>query len=152
VTDVQSYRIPNKVNGAMLLLFVVTRAAFIMDLPVQDSLLAFAVTFAVGYFIFIFKIMGGGDVKMLSVLVLWVGWGEPFLSYILMVAFIGGVATIALVIGRIVAPFIALKLGRDASVIPKLFTQGAPVPYGIAIGCVFLWMLWNGNFPHFVLR
>ncbi|TAE33360.1 MAG: hypothetical protein EAY65_04840 [Alphaproteobacteria bacterium] len=151
VTDVQSYRIPNKVNGSILLLFIVTRSLFIIDLPVLDSLYAFAATFAIGYILFAFSIMGGGDVKMLSVLVLWIGWSMSLVEYLVVVAIVGGFFTIILLLARVLMPFMMIKMQWQDKPIPRLFTTGAPVPYGVAIGCVFLWMLWSGQFTMYKL-
>ena len=68
--------------------------------------------------------MGGGDVKLLSALALWLPW-QPFLKLVVLMALIGGVLTIA------VAGWhrIARREGR------------VQVPYGVAIAAAGLWVL-----------
>ena len=68
--------------------------------------------------------MGGGDVKLLSALALWLPW-QPFLKLVVLMALIGGVLTIA------VAGWhrIARREGR------------VQVPYGVAIAAAGLLVL-----------
>ena len=68
--------------------------------------------------------MGGGDVKLLSALALWLPW-QPFLKLVVLMALIGGVLTIA------VAGWhrIARREGR------------VQIPYGVAIAAAGLWVL-----------
>ena len=68
--------------------------------------------------------MGGGDVKLLSALALWLPW-QPFLKLVVLMALIGGVLTI------VVAGWhrIARREGR------------VQIPYGVAIAAAGLWVL-----------
>ena len=74
--------------------------------------------------------MGGGDVKLLSALALWLPW-QPFLKLVVLMALIGGVLTI------LAASWhrIARRPGR------------VQVPYGIAIAAAGLWVLAGTYWP-----
>ncbi len=147
-TDAYAYRIPNMVNLAIILLFPI--ALFATDAPLnwQNALLGFALVFAVGFVLFVANIMGGGDVKMLAAISLWLEYGRILLDFFLLMSILGGILTLFLLSSRKYAPFIALKMRKNH--IPKLFTHGEPVPYGIAIGIAFLWLLWAGKLAIYV--
>jgi prepilin peptidase CpaA len=146
ITDVKSYRIPNAVNLAIILLY--PAAFLISDAPLnwQNALLGFVIIFAVGFALFALNIMGGGDVKMLSAVALWVEYGMELGNFLMLMALVGGVLTIFLLSARKFVPYLMLKFNKDAVKISKVLTYGAPIPYGVAIGFSFLWLLWSGNF------
>lgn len=141
--DAYSYRIPNIVNLGLILLYPVALFATNAPLDWQAGLLAFAIIFAIGFGLFIANIMGGGDVKMLAALALWLEYGSSLWHFLLIMALLGGILTLLLITARKYAPFIVLKLRKTS--IPRLFSHNEPVPYGIAIGIAFLWMLWQGQ-------
>lgn len=68
--------------------------------------------------------MGGGDVKLLSALALWLPW-QPFLKLVVLMTLIGGVLTIVVAVRH----RIARREGR------------VQVPYGVAIAAAGLWVL-----------
>jgi prepilin peptidase CpaA len=68
--------------------------------------------------------MGGGDVKLLSALALWLPW-QPFLKLVVLMALIGGALTIVVAARH----RIARRPGR------------VQVPYGVAIAAAGLWVL-----------
>jgi prepilin peptidase CpaA len=80
--------------------------------------------FAVLAGLFALGAMGGGDVKLLTALALWLPW-QPFLKLIVLMALIGGLLTILAAgwhrIGR--------RPGR------------VQVPYGVAIALAGLWVI-----------
>ena len=144
-SDVYCYRIPNIVNLSIILLFPIALLVTNSPLNWQNALIAFAIVFSIGFILFVANIMGGGDVKMLAALALWLEYGQSLLDFFLIMSIIGGIFTIFLIFSRKYSPFIALKLNRDATKIPQIFSHGEPVPYGIAIGIGFLWLLWTGE-------
>ena len=74
--------------------------------------------------------MGGGDVKLLSALALWIApW--PFLKLVIMMALIGGVLTIVL------AGWYLMRRQRE-----KL-----AIPYGVAIAMAGLWTIGTSYLP-----
>lgn len=86
--------------------------------------------FAVFATFFALKWMGGGDVKLLTALALWI---EPewFLKLLVMMALVGGVLTIALGAWHVV------RRQKD-----KL-----AIPYGVAIAIAGLWVLGTHYLP-----
>lgn len=145
--DIYCYRIPNIVNLAIIILFSIALFASNAPLSWQNALISFAVIFAVGFAFFIANIMGGGDVKMLAALSLWVEFNSSLLEFILIISVLGGLLTIGLILSRKYIPYLLVKINRTDVDIPILFSHGQPVPYGIAIGIAFLWLLWIGKLP-----
>ena len=68
--------------------------------------------------------MGGGDVKLLTALALWLPW-QPFLQLIVMMALLGGVLTLA------AAAWHRMRKQQGR----------VQVPYGVAISAAGLWVL-----------
>ena len=128
-TDIKTRTISNELNAAIALLAVafwwVAGDALWPDVAIRIgvALLLFAV-FAV---LFILKMMGGGDVKMIAALALWL----PFSSLMVMLtvmALAGGVITLFLLIRQ---------RWRPNAARPE-------VPYGVAIAIGGLWVIANG--------
>ena len=86
--------------------------------------------FAVLAGLFALRAMGGGDVKLLTALALWI---EPawFLKLLVVMALLGGVLTIVL------AAWHMLRGRKDR----------LAVPYGVAIACAGLWALGARYWP-----
>jgi prepilin peptidase CpaA len=144
VQDAVSYTISNHLNLALLVLYGLA-AAF---LPVHAlmALAAAAIVLAVGMGIFALGVMGGGDIKLLAVLTLWVGWGMPCMQFLFLTALMGGVLAIVLLTLRFVFTPVLTRASPTRSV-PRILTRGQPMPYGIAIAIAFLQVLWTNGVP-----
>lgn len=136
ISDLRSNIIPNSANVALFVLWtgwVVSGA----HVQVGYSIGIGAATFLIGAILFHFNQMGGGDVKMLTVLGIWAGPAEV-VPFLLQVAVFGGMLTMAwIAYGRFAAP----ALGRVVSIESKRV-----VPYGVAIAAgayLLLLRLWN---------
>ncbi len=126
VTDLKSRIISNHLNLAVALLaplfWVAQGLTLWPDIAIQVALglavfAAFTGLFALG-------VMGGGDVKLLAALALWLPW-QPLLFLLVLMSLIGGVVTVATII------FHRLKHGK-----------GQPeIPYGVAIALAALWVI-----------
>lgn len=80
--------------------------------------------------------IGGGDAKLISVIVLWLG-AEQALSYVFYIAIFGGVLSLAIL------KFRAFPLPSFFTHMPwavKLHSREADVPYGIAIAAAALFL------------
>ncbi len=126
VTDIRSRIISNRINAAIALLAPLYWLSVGLtpwpDMAIQLALggavlLIFAGLFALG-------LMGGGDVKMLAAIALWLPLGAMTWLLILM-ALIGGVVTIAAVAHH----RLAKRMGQ------------AEIPYGVAIALAALWVI-----------
>jgi prepilin peptidase CpaA len=148
VTDLATYRIPNKINGAILVLYPIACLILPEGAAVwKDGLLGFLILFTIGNIIFRFRIMGGGDVKMIAVLALWVGYGMSLVNFVTLFGLLGGILTLFLLSLRKLTPYVILKLKGEQGTIPRVLSYNEPLPYGVAIGLAFLWMLWNNMIP-----
>ncbi len=140
--DITKYLIPNALNAAILALWVV--ALFFLPISPLMAFAAAAIVLFVGLGFFAIGLMGGGDIKLLVVLTLWLGWGMQTFHFIVLTALVGGVLVAVLLFAR----FIAAGLAKGRT-LPRFLSPKQPVPYGLAIAGAFLLMLWGGLVPVF---
>ena len=138
VTDLRSRSIGNWLNAAIAL--VAPLFWWASDIPlwadpmVQTSVVTqlgvALVTFGVLAALFALGAMGGGDVKLLTALALWI---TPllFLKLLVVMALLGGVLTIGF------GAWHVMRRRRD-----KL-----AIPYGVAIAMAGLWVVGTGYLP-----
>lgn len=136
LSDALYFRIPNLACLALALLFPLYALTAPTPLPWLHHLGVFAIIFALGYGLYIKKLAGAGDIKLLAVLSLWAGplyWG-PFLF---ITALSGGV--LGLGIGALA--LLKRQLSKEK---PSVALAKTPIPYGVAIAvgglCVFALM------------
>ena len=123
VNDLRRGTITNTINSALFVLWV----AWVVtggQASVFASLGIGVAIFLLGAVLFHFGQMGGGDVKMLTVLGIWAGPNE-ILMFLIQVAFAGGLLTMLWIAHF---RFLAPALGRIEPDDSKQF-----VPYGVAI-------------------
>lgn len=126
VSDLRSRRIANWLNAAIALgapvFWWASGLALWPDVAIQlgVALAAFAVLAG----LFALRLMGGGDVKLLTVLALWVS-PQQFLQLLLIMALAGGALTIVMVAWH------TIRREKDK----------IAVPYGVAIAVGGLWVL-----------
>ena len=133
--DGREYLIPNPLCAAIGLVFF--PAVWALGLPLLPALLAAGVTFVVTFGLFSLNSFGGGDAKLLTVLMLWTGWSLTSLQFLFLMAMLGGFFALLLLLFR------ALLRRRTPAL--RLLMPGAPIPYGIPIALAFLLMLWEGR-------
>jgi prepilin peptidase CpaA len=124
--DLRSRTIPNQLNLAIALLAIpfwwTTGLAIWPDAALQIGVAAlvfglFAIAFAIGA-------MGGGDVKLVGAVALWLPW-QAVLALLVLMSLAGGALTLAMVLRH--------RLARR---------QGQPeIPYGLAIAFGGLWLI-----------
>ncbi|KLE33785.1 A24 family peptidase [Aurantiacibacter luteus] len=131
-TDLRSRRIANWLNGAIALGAPLFWWASDLSLwPDVAMQLGVAVaTFAVLSVLFALRAMGGGDVKLLTALALWI---QPalFLKLVVMMALLGGVLTL------VFAAWHVMRRQKDR----------LAIPYGVAIAMAGLWVIVSFYFP-----
>jgi prepilin peptidase CpaA len=131
-TDLRSRKIDNWLNAGIALAAPLFWWASGLTLwpDVAIQLGVAAGTFAVLTGLFALGAMGGGDVKLLGALALWIApW--PFLKLVIVMALVGGVLTI------LFAAWHVTRRQRD-----KL-----AIPYGVAIATAGLWTLSTNYMP-----
>jgi len=125
-TDIQRRQIDNWLNGAIALgaplFWWASGLSLWPDVAIQLGVACAAFVLLAG--LFALKVMGGGDVKLLTVLALWIP-PEIFMQLLVIMAIAGGVLTIAMGAWH----FLRRQKERLA------------IPYGVAIAFGGLWVL-----------
>jgi len=130
ISDVKSLRIPNWHSLVILAVFI--PAWFLSPesfTPLWQHASAMAIMFAVSYIMFAFRIMGGGDSKLATVLGLWIGL-QGLMPFILSMSIVGGLIGFISLIIRKKKPF---KNPAKGSWVETAQAGGNSIPYGIAI-------------------
>jgi prepilin peptidase CpaA len=130
-TDLRRRQIDNWLNGAIAITAPLYWWASGMGwTDIGWQLASAGIAFVVLAVLFAMRQMGGGDVKLLTALALWIAplW---FLRLLIVMALLGGLLTIAMAIHH--------RLGRKVGRVK--------VPYGVAISCAGLWVLAVQNLP-----
>lgn len=145
VQDTVSYLITNTMN--LFLLGLYPFAVFLLGIHGWPmALVAAGIVLVIGLGIFALGLMGGGDIKLLVVLTLWVGWGMPALQFIFMTAIFGGALVVIVLLARLLLAPLWRSVRRTEN-LPRILTRKQPVPYGIAIAAAFLLMVWTQQVP-----
>ncbi len=125
-TDLKSRKIANWLNGAIALgapvFWWATDMALWPDVAIQLGLAV--VTFFGLSILFALRAMGGGDVKLLTALALWIAPAH-FLNLLIMMALLGGLLT--LVFGG----WYLMRRRREK----------IAIPYGVAIAAAGIWVI-----------
>jgi prepilin peptidase CpaA len=132
-TDVTCLRISNWISLAIVGLFALFAA--LARLSVDDIVLhlaAGALVFAIGAILFVWHKLGGGDVKLLAAVSLWMGWTALF-DFILVVSLCGAVVSLVVIALRRSA-VAALVNGRGYHPLVLEPQEGAPYAVAIAAG------------------
>lgn len=125
-TDLRTRQIGNWLNGAIALgaplFWWASGLSLWPEIAAQVGVALAAFVVLAG--LFALRAMGGGDVKLLTVLALWI---EPawFLKLVVMMALLGGVLTIAFAGWHVIR-------GRKGKL---------AIPYGVAIASAGLWVI-----------
>ena len=131
-TDFISRRIGNRLNGAIALgaplFWWASDLALWPGVAMQIGVALVCLAILAG--LFALRMMGGGDVKLLTALALWI---EPaaFLELIILMAIFGGVLTLAM------GAWHVARRQRDR----------LTIPYGVAIAAAGLWILTTHYLP-----
>lgn len=130
ISDVRTYTIPNRLCAALVVSFAA--AALIAGLPlavVGMHLAAAAVALVIGFALFAFGVIGGGDGKFLAASALWFAWPELG-SFAVCFSLAGGALVILLLIFRNTTLPPAFLATRDW--VARLYDPKVGVPYGVA--------------------
>lgn len=138
IVDLRRFIIPDTIVVALLALWPIWVALNGLG-PIGYALLGGVGMFVLGLTLFAFGLMGGGDVKLMTVLAL---WAEPsgLLTFLFYTSLAGGFLSIywLLPLRRLVAPMIGWAEGQR---------NNKQIPYGVAIsagGLAIAQRLWVG--------
>lgn len=142
IFDVASYRIPNILPGALLLLFLIFLATMALSghavgwSEISGHLMAGGVGLIAGMIMFGLGWIGGGDAKLFAMTCLWLGW-ESLLTYTVAASVAGGALTLTLLWLR----GVPLPLFLQRPWVLRLADPKGAVPYGVALAAAALFIL-----------
>ncbi|MEN3976066.1 prepilin peptidase [Emcibacter sp. SYSU 3D8] len=129
IDDIRTRTIPHAAIAAIILVYIVFALAGHADW--LSGLISAGILLLLGFLLFYFNIMGGGDSKLIAAMGLWVGLSH-MVAFLLYTAIAGGFVTLAVLL-------IHHLTARNSGNI----TPAAPtVPYGVAIalgGSIAAW-------------
>lgn len=133
--DLFTMTIPNKISLGLIAAFVL--AALIIGLPAEQIAMhagVGAAALVVGFALFSFNLVGGGDAKLMAAGALWMG-SDLVLPYVAYITIFGGVLSLLILAYRRFVPAQRLALPSWAL---RLHINGGGIPYGIAIAAAAL--------------
>lgn len=140
VTDILHLRIPNWIVAALLAVFVVACVVAPPKSLLLGHIAPATVVFALTAVLFALNKLGGGDVKLLTVAVLWTGMTHlgPFL---IALAIYGMIAVLIFAVFRgqvtMALAWTGARFGRSIPV-PASLETGKSIPYGVVIAAAAL--------------
>ena len=130
VSDLRTFEIPNWVLIVVLALFPITVLAGPIPLSsILPNVITGLSVFAVGFALFAFGYFGAGDVKLLAVIALWVGW-PLLITYLTIVVLAGGVLSLFLIVFRRFPLYRGIAAIRW---IAQMYERKKDVPYAVPI-------------------
>jgi prepilin peptidase CpaA len=128
--DVASFTIPNFISLAVLAAFVIfVFAAHLSPADAGSHVLAGVLGLGLGFALFAFRLIGGGDAKLFAAVLVWVGF-RNLIEYALIASLFGGALTLVLVSLRAL-PLPASLISQPW--IARLHDHKAGIPYGVAL-------------------
>lgn len=134
ITDLKSREISNWLNLSIAVAAPVFWFASGLD-PWPDMAIRLAQALVVfGLFAALFAIgaMGGGDVKLIAAIALWLHW-LSLIQLLVVMSIAGGVLTLSMLVHQ--------KIKKNSGQLE--------VPYGVAISFAGLWVIYERYFNHF---
>ncbi|MFQ5954404.1 MAG: prepilin peptidase [Kiloniellales bacterium] len=129
-SDLLRLRIPNPVVVAIAALYPLHAISAPEPVDWQGALVVAGLVLAVGFGLFEFRILGGGDAKLLAAAALWAGPSQ-IVTLLLSTGIIGGLlAILATTPLRLLLPYVAAATRVDADAGRLMKMQ---IPYGVAI-------------------
>lgn len=117
--DFLVFKIPNEIVLFIIVLFFVKTFllfGFSFD-PIKVPLFVFAITLAVTFLMYLFRVLGAGDAKLIAAASLWVPVPDLMVFYVLMTLSGGALALIYLKLGTHLESA-RLALGQNLSSVP----------------------------------
>jgi prepilin peptidase CpaA len=146
-TDLAWRIIPNRLNLAIALTAPLAWWAQGMSLwpDIGIQLAVAAAVFIPFVIMFNFGAIGGGDVKLLGALALWIA-PRSVMPFLWVMAVVGGVLAAAMLIhSRLRQPVLSTGDAGETPVAPE-------VPYGVAIAIAGWWVIYQQYFNHFAAQ
>jgi len=129
LNDANAMKIPNRIPLLTLAGFFLMVPLTWAGLPIFLEHLTVGLTlFAVGFAMFAFGWMGGGDSKLLAATAFWFTWPDV-INYMIYTALFGGALTMFIMLGRTYLPVRMLTTQWAQT----MFRDETKIPYGLAL-------------------
>lgn len=129
LNDANAMKIPNRIPLIVLAAYFFMVPFTWAGLPVfLEHLTVGLVLFSVGFAMFAFGWMGGGDSKLLAATAFWFTWPDAF-AYMIYTALFGGALTLFIMLGR---SYIPVKV-ITSQWAQTMFKDETKIPYGLAL-------------------
>lgn len=138
VSDMRTYRIPNLASAGLVAGFLLMAPFMRLSFLVGGLAVGLGV-FAVGGLLFARRLMGGGDVKLLTAVALWCG--PTFLTSFALITSLAGAALAAVMLSPLARGLPAPPKDGWVSAAPGAGALRQPVPFAVAIAIGGLWVL-----------
>lgn len=146
IFDMWKFIIPNWISMALLGLFVAAALLLPVQIDWLSQLGAMGLMLLATVLLYLFRLLGGGDLKLLTVVALWVGLGA-LPAFIVYTALAGAALSLGLMaVRRLVSGVLVLQSGGDRMALPRLLLPGEHIPYGVAIAAGAIWVA--RDLPH----
>jgi len=132
ISDIRGFTIPNAVSLTLVVLFVLNYWLMPVSGALPEHAVSACAAFTVTFALYAAGLMGAGDVKLISALMLWGGYTEG-LKFLLIMSLVGGlVAGILLILRKAMKlwPFVQAYIPSSRV---KAWARLGILPYGIAI-------------------
>jgi prepilin peptidase CpaA len=126
VIDARSYRIPNMLCLALIVLFPLFVLTAPRDIMWQQHLMVFAFVLVIGLAMFSGNLAGAGDIKLLAAIALWTG--ANYIGVLLVITGLAG-GLLSLSMGAIAWR----QQHRAGNKVSASSLSKVPIPYGVAI-------------------
>lgn len=126
-SDIKTFRIPNLLVGAIAVVGLIRLVLLHDPLAAIYTVGAAVLVFTIGLVLFARRIVGGGDVKLLTATILLIRYRDLF-DFLLLMSVVGALLSVAVMLVHNYLPLVAGP--RLAVRLPK---TRLPVPYGVAI-------------------
>ena len=138
IGDIKTYRIPNAVSFALLALYPFFALTAPYPVAPLESLGVMATVLALGFAMFSLRMVGGGDVKLLTAVALFAG-PTLVMDFVTVVAVAGGAIALVMMSDR-TRFALASAFDQVGSRTLRNALMADVIPYGLAIaaGAVFL--------------
>lgn len=137
VMDLFTLTIPNRVSVALVAGFFAAALVTGMSWQALGGHIAVGgAVLLIGFMLFAFGYVGGGDAKLLAAAALWFGTSQV-LAYLMMVAVAGGMLAVLVLLYRAIIPPPFLMKQPWAL---RLHDRKSGIPYGLALAAGALWV------------
>lgn len=129
LNDANAMKIPNRIPVFAFLGFLLMVPLTWAGVPMlMEHLMVGTTVFAVGFAMFAFGWMGGGDSKLMAATAFWFTWPDV-VNYMIYTALFGGALTLFILLGRKYVPVRVLT----SQWAQTMFRDETKIPYGLAL-------------------